>query len=90
VGQYDDDHCNASVEQFGPADVNCAVVVQTAPDADAYVNQYASVLNFALVEQTDTDIWSGWLTIEQKIEELADMYYFFVLEKNVEWPGYMP
>lgn len=90
VGQYDDFDCDASVDQLGPAEVNAAVVVQTAPDAIATIDQSALLLNFALVEQTDTDVWTGWLTIEQKVEELADMFYFFVLERDVEWPGYTP
>lgn len=82
VGQYDDFHNFTEIRQHTvPAVVNTAVVVQTTiGDAcDADIRQDGSFLNFAFVEQSDTDVWGSWLTIEEKIVELAGMYYDYVV-----------
>ena len=87
VGQYSTGFNSCQIVQSSDSEVNCALVVQQGTWCDAEVTQTdAYLLNFALVEQSDGCLYNV-LTIEEKIDELADMYYFWVLGCDWEWPG---
>ena len=81
VGQYGNQYCGVDITQQGPSDasVNVALVVQQGTWCHAAVGQSACFLNFALVEQSDGSPGYEVLTIEDKINELAGMYYYWVV-----------
>lgn len=79
VGQYSVGFNHAEIDQSSDSELNVALVVQQGSWCEASVIQEdSSLLNFALVEQGDGTL-GPLLTIEEKINELAGMYYYWVV-----------
>lgn len=77
VGQYATGENIAQIEQSSDSTINVALVVQQGSWCHADIDQVdASLLNFALVEQSDGTLYNV-LSIEEKINELMGMYYYW-------------